>query len=231
MDFFTTVSNRRSIRKFKEQAVPAEFIEKALQAAILAPNSSNTQTWDFHWIESKEYKQKMIPICLDQSAARTASHFVVISANPKNWQRSQKELIRWVEECKAPKPVVTYYQKFVPLMYRWGLFNSLGFVKFLIFSVLGLFKPVMRSPFTYNQIKAVCIKSAALAAENFVLAMTAQGAATCMMEGFDECRLKKLLKMRWHSQVLMVIAVGFEGERATWGPQFRLPLARVLTRY
>jgi nitroreductase len=230
MDLFEAITKRRSIRKFKNEDYPIENVEKALRSALLAPNSSNTQTWNFFWITSKEIKEKIIPICLDQSAARTASQFVVVTADPKLWKRSQKPLIKWVEDCQAPKSVKMYYEKLIPLTYRWGLFNSLGFLKWLAASLVGIFRPMMRGPFTKVQIQEVAIKSAALAAENFVLAITAQGGATCMMEGFDECRLKKLLKMSSTSRVLMVIAIGYEGERGTWGPQFRLPFEEVVQR-
>ena len=39
--------DRRSIRKYKEQAVPKDIIEKILQAGILAPSSKNRQPWRF----------------------------------------------------------------------------------------------------------------------------------------------------------------------------------------
>ncbi|HIQ81114.1 MAG TPA: nitroreductase family protein [Candidatus Scatavimonas merdigallinarum] len=39
--------DRRSIRKYKEQDVPKDIIEKILQAGILAPSSKNRQPWRF----------------------------------------------------------------------------------------------------------------------------------------------------------------------------------------
>ena len=228
MDFFEVVEKRRSIRKFKQTPFPQASVERALQAALRAPNSSNTQTWNFHWITTEELKKKMVSICLGQSAARTADQFVVVSADPKLWRRSQQALIKWVKDGQAPKPVLLYYEKLIPFTYRWGLLNLFGAFKWLGFSVYGLFKPIMRGPFTKSQVQEVAIKSAALAAENFVLAITAQGGSTCMMEGFDECRLKSLLKMTSTTRVLMVIGIGYEGERGTWGPQFRLPFEQVV---
>ena len=86
----------------------------------------------------------------------------------------------------------------------------------------------MRGPGTLRDIQEVCIKSAALAAENFVLAITAQGYATCMMEGFDEPRVKKLLGLKYSDRVVMVISVGEEAERGTWGPRFRISSDKVI---
>lgn len=230
MEFFDVVQRRRSIRKFTQDPIPLEVIHKSLQAAVLAPNSSNTQTWDFYWVQSQDKKQKLIEACLSQSAARTAAELLVIVASPKAWKRSQSRLIEWVQSVKAPKPVVMYYEKLIPSMYMWGLFNILGFLKIIAFNLIGIFRPIMRRPATRRDIQEVAIKSAALAAENFVLAMTAQGYATCMMEGFDECRVKSLLKLKCSDRVVMVIGMGKEAERGTWGPQYRLPIEEVVHR-
>ena len=82
MEFFEAVKNRRSIRKFTDENVPDSVVEKALEAAVLAPNSSNVQTWDFYWVRTPEKKKKLVSYCLNQSAARTAQHLVVIVGDP-----------------------------------------------------------------------------------------------------------------------------------------------------
>jgi nitroreductase len=222
MDFFEAIKKRRSIRRYTEKKVPQEIIEKALQAALLAPTSSNGQTWDFYWAVKDETKKKLVHYCLNQSAARTASDLIVVVASPSSWRRSQPELVKYVKEINAPKPVVLYYEKLFPTMYRWGFLNSIGYIKWISMFLIGLFRPITRGPATLRDIQEVCIKSAALAAENFVLAVSAQGYSTCMMEGFDEWRVKRLLKLKCSDRVVMVIAVGEEAERGTWGPQFRL---------
>ncbi len=113
-------------------------------------------------------------------------------------------------------------------MYRWGIFNSLAPLKWLMATIAGFFRPISRSPFTRRDLQEVAIKSAALAAENFVLALTAQGFQTCMMEGFDEWRVKRLLKMSWSERVVMVVGCGEAAPDGTWGPRFRLPLESVV---
>jgi nitroreductase len=228
MDFFEAVERRRSIRKYTSNPVPEEVLRKAFAAAILAPNSSNSQTWDFYWVRSSENKTALIKSCLNQSAARTAAELIVVVASPAAWRRSWPELKSYAERIHAPRTVKLYYSRLFPSMYRWGFLNSLGFVKGVAFYLTGLFRPMMRGPFSRRDIQEVCIKSAALAAENFVLAISAQGFASCMMEGFDECRVSRILKLRFSDRVVMVIAVGEEGERGTWGPRFRLPLNDVV---
>lgn len=228
MEFFETVAKRRSVRRFTSAPVPEDHVRKALEAATLAPNSSNTQTWDFYWVRSPEKKKRLVQYCLNQSAARTAQELIVITADPKKWKRSQKPLIHWVHEAQAPKMVGDYYKKLIPFTYRWGLFNSWGMVKACLFFLTGLFRPIVRGPNTKKELQLVAVKSAALAAENLVLALTAQGLGSCVMEGFDEWRVKRLLNLSFSSRVVVVIGLGYEGERALWGPQFRLPLEQVV---
>ncbi len=228
MDFFEVVKKRRSIRQFTDKKIPDSVIKQAFEAAILAPNSSNTQTWDFYIAKKAETKKSLVQACLNQSAARTAAELVVVVASPKTWKRSQPELVKWVERVGAPAAVKSYYQRLVPAMYRWGYFNSLGLIKWISFFAIGLFRPIMRSPTGKRSIQEVAIKSAALAAENFVLAIAAQGYASCMMEGFDESRVRRLLKLSCSDRVVMVNAVGEEGPRGLWGDRFRLPLDQVV---
>lgn len=231
MEFEEVIKKRRSIRRFKPDHFPDEQIKKALEFAILAPNSSNTQTWDFHWIKSPNKKNIVVEACLNQSAARTASHLIVVTANPSHWRRSQKPLIDWVKSVNAPKPIVFYYERLVPFTYRSGLFNFLAPLKWLIYNIVGLFRPMARVPVTSRDISEVAVKSAALACENFVLGITSLGGATCMMEGFDHVRLKRALKLSRSTKVVMVIGVGHEAEKGTWGPQFRLPIEQVVHEY
>ncbi len=230
MDLFEAIQKRRSIRRYKETPVPEKVIERALEMAVLAPNSSNTQTWDFYWVRTPEKKAELVKACFSQSAARTAAELVVVVASPTQWRRSQPYLIDWVRSVRAPKSVILYYEKLIPAMYRWGFLNCIGYTKWIGLTVAGLFRPVPRGPNTRRDIQEVSIKSAALAAENFVLAITAQGYATCMMEGFDEWRVKRILGLCRTDRVVMVIAVGEEADRGTWGPQYRIPIEKVVHR-
>ena len=65
--------------------------------------------------------------------------------------------------------------------------------------------------------------SAALASENFMLSIRAQGFDTCPMEGFDSRRVKKLLGLRRGAEVCMVVSVGKRAPGGVYGPRTRLP--------
>lgn len=228
MDFFDAVKARRSIRKFQDAPVPEEVMEKAFDAALLAPNSSNMQTWDFFWVRSPEKKKALVEACMKQSAARTAAELVVVTADPALWERANPEMLAFVESVNAPEPVKQYYRDYIPTSYRVGLASPVGLGKGVASVVAGLRGPTPRGPYSRRDLQEVAIKSAALACENFVLALAAQGYATCMMEGFDEARVMGLVGQEGSARVVMVIAAGLEAARGTWGPQFRIAKGKVV---
>jgi nitroreductase len=230
MDFFDTVKRRRSIRRFTDENIPSHVIERAFDAAVWAPNSSNAQTWNFYWVKDPAKKSALKKACLSQSAARTAAELIVVTANPRLLRRSQPYLVKWTQDAGAPTPVQMYYQRIIPASYKWGWFNSLGLVKFLGFAIAGLFRPVPRRPAFKSDVYEVAIKSAALAAENFVLAIAAQDFDSCMMEGFDEVRVRKCIGTSCAERVVMVIGIGKAAPRGTWGPPFRIPSELVIHR-
>lgn len=47
MDFFQTVRQRRSIRKYKRDSIPEDHLTQMLEAAQLAPSAGNYQPWKF----------------------------------------------------------------------------------------------------------------------------------------------------------------------------------------
>ena len=76
MDFFETVSKRRSIRRFNSKPVPHEDVLTMLEAAILAPSATNEQPWHFIVIRDRELKEGMRDIVnaiLEASIANTDS--------------------------------------------------------------------------------------------------------------------------------------------------------------
>jgi nitroreductase len=64
-------------------------------------------------------------------------------------------------------------------------------------------------------------KTVALGCENFMLSMSAHGYDTCPMEGFDEVRVKKLLKLPRKARVTMVISAGKRAKVGVYGPRVR----------
>ena len=172
MNLFETIEKRRSVRKYLNAPVPRPVMEKAIEAALLAPNSSNLQPWEFYWVTQPEKKKQLVTACLDQATASTAAELVVFVARTDTWRRNRQLILENLgQRGTVPKQQLDYYQKIVPLFYTPGWFSSLGLLKSMIFSVVGLFRPVPRGPFSKSGLRATLSKTVALACENFMLAI------------------------------------------------------------
>ena len=223
MELFQTIETRRSVRKYLPEAVPREVIGKALSAALLAPNSSNLQPWEIYWVRDTGKKAALVTAAFDQSAASTAAELLVFVARTDTWKRNRALILEELgKRGNVPKQQLDYYTKLVPLFYSHGFLNVIGILKRILFSIMGLFRPVPRGPFSQGRTKAVLSKTVALACQNFMLAITAQGYSSLPMEGFDEVRVKKILGLGGESSLVMIIAVGRENPEGVYGPRLRL---------
>lgn len=63
MDFNEVVVKRRSIRKFRQDAVSDELLNKILEAGRLAPSASNLQPWHFIIVTDVNVKAKIAENC------------------------------------------------------------------------------------------------------------------------------------------------------------------------
>lgn len=222
MEFFEAVKKRRSVRVFKDQPLPEGVVDRALDAALIAPNSSNMQPWEFYRVRSLEKRQELVEACFSQPAAKTAAELIVAVCRIDTWRRNQALMLEHLSTLgKAGVGPSNYYKKVVPLVYLHDPLGLLGIFKYLFFTLLGFFKPSPRGPVAREQLFSMLAKSTALACENFMLAMTAQGFATCPMEGFDEQRVKKILGLKRSSRIVMIMAAGVADPKGIYADQHR----------
>ncbi len=61
--FLELVKKRRSIRKFKPDPIPDEYVDKIIEAARWAPSGANSQPWEFIVVKKQELKDDIVKIC------------------------------------------------------------------------------------------------------------------------------------------------------------------------
>ena len=197
--FFELVNKRRSVRKFTDESVPTEVINKSLNAAILAANSSNLQPWEFYWVKDKVNKNDLIKACFSQNAAKTAQELIVAVSRIDTWKRNRNLILENYKKNGSLLPVVEkYYNKLIPLSYAQDRIGFLGIMKKIMsffIGIVGFFKPVPRGPIFRHDVFEIVTKTTALACQNFMMALVAQGYDSCPMEGFDQKRIKNILKL------------------------------------
>jgi len=81
LDVLEAVKDRRSIRAFKNQGVPAEIVQKLIDAAQWAPSAGNIQPWEFIIVRKPEIKRKLVEAALGQMFIEEAPVVIVVCAD------------------------------------------------------------------------------------------------------------------------------------------------------
>lgn len=232
-EFDKVIKSRRSIRIFNDEKLDEQIIEKALEHALLAPNSSNLQSWKFIWVRSDDKLKELAKLCFNQNGARTASDLIVCIADTTTWKKHCQQNLQIMKSSgkEVPKVVREYYEKIAPMAYGLiGPFGVLSPFKWLLMNGLGLFQVMAREPIWPSDLKVWAAKTTALACENLMLSLRAQGADSLPMEGFDSKRVKKMLKLKRGEYPIMVIAAGKRSDKGVYGPQLRFPKEQFIHR-
>jgi nitroreductase len=226
---------RRSVRVFKKEAIDEEKVKQCIALATLAPTSSNMQLWEFYHVVDPEKIQKIATASFDQNAAKTANQLVIVVARKDLWRKRKEANIAFLktqygnkkesEYTKREKFALNYYQKIIPTIYTdfWGI---LGRIKYVAFQCIGLFKPIYRQA-RESDMRIVAHKSAALAAQNFMISMAAINYDTCPMEGFDSMRVKQIIGLPSSCEINMILGCGIRDENGIYGERFRVPFEEV----
>ena len=234
-DFNEVIKSRRSVRDFQNKNINILTVKKCIKNATLAPNSSNLQLWEFYHIINSELKVNISKACFDQPAAKTANQFVIIVTRKDLWKSRRDFNLNFIlnkfkdlddkKSIRKKKNAINYYKLLIPTLYG-NFLRITGFLKYINVSMIGFFRPMYREV-TSSDLRVVVHKSAALAAQNFMLSMSSSGYDTCPMEGFDSVRVKKILNLPSSAEINMIIGCGIRSEKGVYSEQFRVPFKEV----
>jgi nitroreductase len=238
--FDEVVKLRRSVRKYDpDKSIDADLVKHCIEQAVLAPNSSNMQLWEFHHITNIDLLKKISNYCFDQSSAETAKQMVVVVVRKDLWRKRAKANLTYINKVaggKDPKDynrrekfANTYYTKLIPITY-FDFLGIFGWIKYIIYWIIGLFRPIYRQG-RNSDMRIVAHKSAGLAAQTFMLAMKNINYDTCPMEGIDTLRIKKALNLPYGSEINMVISCGIQVPEGIFGERFRIPFEEVYKKW
>ena len=234
-DFNEVIKSRRSVRDFLNKNINILTVKKCIKNATLAPNSSNLQLWEFYHIINSELKVNISKACFDQPAAKTANQFVIIVTRKDLWKSRRDFNLNFIlnkfkdlddkKSIRKKMNAINYYKLLIPTLYG-NFLRITGFLKYINVSIIGFFRPMYREV-TSSDLRVVVHKSAALAAQNFMLSMSSSGYDTCPMEGFDSVRVKKILNLPSSAEINMIIGCGIRSEKGVYSEQFRVPFKEV----
>ena len=227
---------RRSVRVYDPNIdLDSQIVKNCIKDATLAPNSSNMQLYEFYHITTQPLLKKIAVACMNQNAATTAKQMVVVVVRKDLWKQriqANKSYLLSLFGNKKPneyssreKFALNYYSKIMPFVYG-DFFGIFGCIKYILAQITGLFRPSYRQ-LRKSDMRIVAHKSAALAAQTFMLRMASEGYDTCPMEGLDSLRIKKVLNLPFQSEINMVISCGIRKPQGIYGERFRIPFETV----
>lgn len=194
-EFKTILHERRSIRRFTEQEVAIEDIKELIDCARYAPSDTNSQTWEFIAIVNREKIKEIEQMTWDQLHKKAAE------AEQRGLNKEARLLVKSFGPyatafSDAPVLIVCLATPYTS-KFRDRIFDPVQLVDESVWEEEG-------------------IKSSCLAAQNLMLAAHARGLATCPMTGpvlLASDRLRDYLDIPAHSQINMVISLGYPAER------------------
>jgi nitroreductase len=114
------VKARRSIRRFKPDPIPDEYVDKIIEVARWAPSGYNSQPWDFVVLKDKNIKDKIVKLCYE-----TGIHIKEMEDTRESWQESRQARSGSKEGDFSAAPVFiilfgdTRTQEGLPMMIRY----------------------------------------------------------------------------------------------------------------
>ena len=76
-----TIMNRKSVRAFTDEAIPAEYMEAMLKAAMAAPSGMNVQPWSFVVLTDKSQYERIFENNFNMRIFNSAAAVVVFCAD------------------------------------------------------------------------------------------------------------------------------------------------------
>ena len=155
MKCMEAIKGRRSVRKFKEDAIGEKVIIELLEAAQMAPSAGNLQARDFVVVMNRTLKQKLKEAALNQSFIEEAPVVIVVVANIERSSRVYK--VRG--ELYAIQDATAAVMNLLLAAHSKGLGACWvgAFEEYMVFDLLGLpngTKPIAIIPIGYTDEKA-----------------------------------------------------------------------------
>lgn len=87
MDVYSAINERRSVRKYTEDPVPEEKLNKLLEAARIAPSWANKQCWRYIIVKDDDKKEEIFSALPEKNPAckaiKQAPVTIVLCADPE----------------------------------------------------------------------------------------------------------------------------------------------------
>lgn len=102
METSEAISRRRSIRRYKADAVPDEYVRKLLDAGQMAPSAGNLQGREFVVVRDRKVREELSTAALSQEFIVEAPVCIVVCTNlPRTMRKYGKRAEMYVQQDAA----------------------------------------------------------------------------------------------------------------------------------
>jgi nitroreductase len=199
MDVSKAIRKRRSIRKFKPDLIPEEKIRLLLESARLAPSGTNTQPWRFIVIKDNDTKKKLQEAAHNQRHVKSAPVIIVCCADLKAFKEFPERVDELIESGALPERT---REVFIPYLSK------------------GM------DTVTKDVLMVAAAANVAIAVEHIVLQAVEIGLGTCWVRWYEDDKVKEILDIPEHVEVMALLPVGVPDEEPA--PRPRLGLDKIV---
>ena len=199
MDVSEAIRTRRSIRKFKLDQIPDEKINLLLESARLAPSGTNTQPWRFIVVRDDGTKTKLQRAAHNQRHVKRAPVIIVCCADMKAFKKFPVRVDELIESGALPERT---REVFIPYIKK------------------GM------DTVTKDALMVAAAANVAIAIEHIVLQAVEIGLGTCWVRWYEDEKVKEILDMPEHVEVMALLPVGIPDEDPS--PRPRLSLDKIV---
>ena len=226
-DFETLVKSRRSTRNFKPDPVPADLLDRLIDIARWSPSGYNLQPTHFVVVTDPAVKARLVHACMGQRQVAQAPAVVVITGDRRVVRNNFEDSLAADRAIGAVDDAYEkLLRKFVPLAFDHGPAGIGWLLKATVLPAAGLVTPMPSIPAVFERFWLA--KQTMLCAMTLMLAAKAAGLASSPMEGFDERRVRQVLRIPRSQIVSLVLAIGYAAD--TELKKSRLPIHRFVHR-
>ena len=195
MEVMEAIRERRSIRRYQDRQVSREQLEAVLEAARLAPSSSNLQSWKFKVVADPALRSALREASFGQKFVERAPVVIVGCVDfqaMKERSRRTLELVR----AGAVRPNLGMVLRYL----RGSGEDEEGEERAVVNGAINL----------------------AIAMEHMALAAVELGLGTCWVRAFEPEKVAKLLDIPSHCVPLALLTLGYPREHPEMRPRKRL---------
>ncbi len=191
MDVFEAIEKRRSIRKYTDEPVPVEVIDQLLEAARLAPSTSNTQSWKFKVVTDAETRSQIRESAHGQRFVEDAPVVIACCLDFEAFKERGRQALKLV--MRGVRPSLEMVLRSV----RGGKDREFDPERVVINGTINV----------------------AIATEHMVLRAAELGLGTCWVRAFDSGEVQKVLGLPDGVAIVSLLTVGYPDQSPSSRPR------------